>query len=57
MNKGRGRRLSAGASGAGHGGSGGRGEIEPTTGAAYGNLYEPDGFGSAGGGTSSQSGI
>ena len=41
-----------GASGAGHGGSGGRGSVAhgtSKTGFAYGDLYEPDEFGSAGG--------
>ena len=47
-----------GASGAGHGGSGGRGSLTggtPNTGFAYGDLYEPYIFGSAGGKGSSSS--
>lgn len=45
-----------GASGGGHGGNGGRGENDPYTGVPYGNLYEPDNFGSAGGGATNQAG-
>ena len=49
---------SNGASGAGHGGSGGRGSLTrgtPKTGFAYGDMYEPYIFGSAGGKGSSSS--
>lgn len=52
INEGHGMDSSYGASGAGHGGSGGRGNIQsgtPLTGFAYGDIYEPDKFGSAGG--------
>ena len=49
--------MGLGASGGGHGGSGGRGQVEPFTGAAYGNLYEPDDFGSTGGGPVNQGGM
>ena len=56
MNKGKGKRVTLGASGAGHGGSGGRGKDEPYTGLPYGNLYEPNEFGSSGGGPNSDAG-
>ena len=56
INKGRGRGTTLGASGGGHGGNGGRGQNDPYTGVPYGNLYEPDNFGSAGGGPSNQAG-
>ena len=49
--------MGTGASGAGHGGSGGRGEREPFTGSGYGNLYEPNDFGSSGGGPVNQGGL
>ena len=48
--------MGSGASGAGHGGSGGRGQHEPFTGSAYGNLYEPNDFGSSGGGPVNRAG-
>lgn len=38
-----------GASGAGHGGTSGRGYAQTYTGQPYGHLYEPTEFGSAGG--------
>lgn len=52
INPGHGMDSSHGASGAGHGGSGGRGSITkgtPFTGFAYGDIYQPDMFGSVGG--------
>ena len=48
--------MNSGSSGAGHGGSGGRGENEPFCGSPYGNLYEPNEFGSSGGGTANNAG-
>lgn len=50
INYGRGRGSRAGYSGGGHGGTGGRGSSTPMVGLPYGNLYEPDAFGSSGGG-------
>jgi len=44
------------ASGAGHGGTGGRGKNTPKVGVPYGNLYEPVEFGSSGGGASGKAG-
>ena len=52
INPGHGIDDNEGASGAGHGGSGGRGSLTygtPKTGFAYGDLYEPYIYGSAGG--------
>lgn len=52
INPGHGVDSNTGASGAGHGGSGGRGYVisgTPIVGQAYGDLYEPDMFGSVGG--------
>lgn len=56
INKGLGSGSSHGASGAGHGGTGGRGKSIPVIGLAYGNLYEPTEFGSSGGGSSGKPG-
>ena len=50
INYGRGVGSGSGASGGGHGGTGGRGSRNPYVGFPYGNLYEPDAFGSSGGG-------
>ncbi|PIK61099.1 hypothetical protein BSL78_01924 [Apostichopus japonicus] len=47
---------SGGSSGAGHGGSGGHGQGAAKTGLPYSDLYEPEEFGSAGGGTTGGSG-
>lgn len=52
INEGHGLDSPYGASGAGHGGSGGRGNLKggtPLTGFAHGDIYEPDKFGGAGG--------
>lgn len=52
INPGHGKDSGYGGSGAGHGGSGGRGSLSggsPFVGFAYGDLYEPAMFGSAGG--------
>lgn len=52
INQGHGKDSPYGASGAGHGGSGGRGNVKsgtPFTGFAYDDIYEPDKFGSSGG--------
>lgn len=37
--------------GAGHGGRGGKGNVEKLTGAAFGNIFEPSNFGCQGGGS------
>ena len=50
INYGRGLGSGSGASGGGHGGTGGRGSSTPFVGLPYGNLYEPNTFGSSGGG-------
>lgn len=55
-NKGFGRGTDAGASGGGHGGTGGRGKNMITVGLPYGNLYEPTEFGSSGGGQTGKAG-
>ncbi|XP_077861759.1 uncharacterized protein LOC144342564 [Saccoglossus kowalevskii] len=48
--------TSSDGSGAGHGGSGGHGKVVSMTGQPYGDIYEPEQFGSAGGGTAGGSG-
>jgi hypothetical protein len=49
VNRGQGIESADGASGAGHGGSAGRGKGTPLVGQAYDDIYEPRYFGSAGG--------
>mgnify|MGYP001792443867 CR=1 FL=1 len=49
-NPGCGSGSNGGASGGGHGGTGGRGKINTKVGLSYGNIYEPEEFGSSGGG-------
>ncbi|XP_038052472.1 uncharacterized protein LOC119725183 [Patiria miniata] len=56
INFGMGQTGTAGSSGAGHGGSGGHGRGIAKTGQPYSDLYEPEEFGSVGGGTSGGSG-
>ena len=56
INYGRGIGSGTGASGGGHGGTGGRGSSSSFVGLPYGNLYEPDAFGSSGGGAVGQEG-
>lgn len=57
VNKGVGAGSFQGAAGAGHGGTGGRGKSYPLIGLPYGNLYEPNEFGSSGGGAPGKAGI
>ena len=56
INFGRGVGSGTGSSGGGHGGTGGRGSATKYVGLPYGNLYEPTGFGSSGGGVTGQEG-
>ncbi|PIK55158.1 hypothetical protein BSL78_07888 [Apostichopus japonicus] len=56
INVGLGFTGSGGSSGAGHGGSGGHGQGAAKTGLPYSDLYQPEEFGSAGGGTNGGSG-
>ncbi|XP_033640829.1 uncharacterized protein LOC117301055 [Asterias rubens] len=56
INPGLGETGSVGSSGAGHGGSGGHGYGVEETGQPYSDLYEPEEFGSAGGGPKGGSG-
>ncbi|XP_070535282.1 uncharacterized protein [Ptychodera flava] len=50
INEGLGFTYSSYGSGGGHGGTGGHGKYVQKTGRAYGHIYEPEHFGSAGGG-------
>ena len=56
VNIGKGTTDSSGSSGAGHGGTSGRGAGTPLTGQPYGHLYQPFIHGSAGGGDGGQGG-
>ena len=56
INFGRGHGSGSGSSGGGHGGTGGKGSATKYVGLPYGNLYEPNNFGSSGGGTAGQEG-
>ena len=49
LNLGKGKEHSSGSSGAGHGGTSGRGQGSLLTGQPYGDLFEPHQFGSSGG--------
>lgn len=56
LGRGSGEHSTRGSSGAGHGGTGGRGKGDVNVGTFYGNVFHPTSFGSAGGGGRSPGG-